>query len=204
MQYYISLIKTKHPIIFSFCPIKDLNVAIIKACIFFFTIAIYFTFNTIFFDLAVIHKIYEAEGNYSLSYFFPQIFYSFILSYIINIFIKIAVLSERSLLEINQSNSFKEAKHKSKSIKKCLLLKNICYFILSISLLVLFWYYLSSFCAVYQNSQFYLIKNTIISFCLGLIFPFGINFIPVILRIIALGNKNRECIYKASKIFQLI
>ena len=204
MQYYISLIKTKHPIIFSFCPIKDLNVAIIKACIFFLTLAIYFAFNTIFFDLAVIHKIYEDGGNYNLAFFFPQIFYSFIISYIINIFIKIGVLSERSLLEIKQSSSIKEARHKAKLIKKCLIIKNICYFILSTAFLILFWYYLSSFCAVYQNSQYHLIKNTIVSFCLGLIFPFIINFIPVIFRNIALGNTNRECIYKASQIFQLI
>ena len=33
-EFYISLLKTKHPLIFSFCPIKDYNTIIIKSCIF--------------------------------------------------------------------------------------------------------------------------------------------------------------------------
>ena len=32
-EYYISLLKLKHPILFSFCPIKDYNTMIIKLCI---------------------------------------------------------------------------------------------------------------------------------------------------------------------------
>ena len=80
-EYYISLIKTKHPILFSFCPRKDFNVFIIRICLFFLYFAINYAFNTLFFDFTVIHNIYENEGNYDISFLIPQIIYSFIISY---------------------------------------------------------------------------------------------------------------------------
>ena len=51
-----------------------------------------------------------------------------------------------------------------------------------------------------------MIKDTLISFSLSLLYPFGFNLLPGIFRIPSLnGNKrNRECLYKTSKIIQLI
>ena len=52
--------------------------------------------------------------------------------------------------------------------------------------------------------EIYLFKDTIISFGLGLLYPFGYYLLPGIFRIIALRNtaKNKECLYKISKIIQ--
>ena len=96
------------------------------------------------------------------------------------------------------------AKEIKPNIERCITIKNICYFVLSIIFLILFWYYLSSFGAVYQNSQTYLFINTFISFVLGLIYPFFIYLFPMFLRIIALGAKNREFVYKMSEILQIL
>ena len=73
--YYISLIKTKHPIIFSFIPIKDYNTMIIKLCLFFLSFCIYYAINTLFFNQKTIHQIYEDGGSYNFVYFLPQILY---------------------------------------------------------------------------------------------------------------------------------
>ena len=118
--------------------------------------------------------------------------------------IKYFVLSERNLLEIKNQKSLKKANDKITKVKGCLIIKNICYFIISIIFLTFFWYYLSSFCAVYQNSQVSLIKNTFISFIIGLIYPFIINLLPTFLRILSLKQGKRECIYKINLIIQLI
>ena len=120
------------------------------------------------------------------------------------ILIKYFVLSERTLLEIKNEKSLKKANDKIPSIKRCLIIKYICYFIISIVFLTFFWYYLSSFCAVYQNSQISLIKNTFISFTIGLIYPFIINLLPTFLRIVSLKEDNKKCIYKINKIIQLL
>ena len=65
-------------------------------------------------------------------------------------------------------------------------------------------YYIICFCGVYINTQIHLIKDTIISFGLSLIYPFGIYLIPGIFRIPALKAKKRDKIhmYKFSQFIQ--
>ena len=70
--------------------------------------------------------------------------------------------------------------------------------------LVLFWFYLSSFCAVYQNTQIFLIINTFISLGIAFLYPIVIDIIPSMLRKIALNNNKSECLYEISKAIQII
>ena len=203
IECYVSILKTKHPILFTFCLMKDYNVFIIKLCIFLLSFSIYYAFNTIFFTKPIIHKIYKDGGNYNLSYLFPQIFYAFLISYHINLIIKYVSLAERNIIEIKREESIMKSNKKVSRVVRCLIIKHIIYFISSFLFLILFWYYLSSFCAVYQNSQVYLIKNTFISFALGLIYPFVINFFPTIIRKISLNSKNK-CLYNTNKIFEFL
>ena len=73
-------------------------------------------------------------------------------------------------------------------------------------LLLLFSYYTICFCGIYINTQTHLIKDTIISFVLSLIYPFGICLIPGLFRIPALHdkNKNKKCLYNFSIFIQAI
>ncbi len=72
--------------------------------------------------------------------------------------------------------------------------------------MLFFWYFISSFCAVYTNTQIILLENTTISFGLSMIYPFGYVLLPGIFRIPALKAKNHDqkCIYKLSKLIALI
>ena len=63
--------------------------------------------------------------------------------------------------------------------------------------------YLSSFGAVYQNSQFYLIKNILISFGFSLGYLFVINILPGILRIYSLKKKKGNAYINSVYIFNL-
>ena len=88
-----------------------------------------------------------------------------------------------------------------------MVIKYICLYIFGSLLLIFFWYYISSFGAVFQNTQLYLMKNTLISFSFTLVYPFFINLIPAIFRRISLNNgdkKNNECLYKISQLIQVI
>ena len=201
-SYYISLLKMNHPILLAFYPYKDYNIKIIKMDLFFQSFAIYFAINTLFFNKSSIHKIYEDGGVYNISYFIPQIILSFIISFFISDVIKYLFLSGRNILELRYMSNLKN--EKIINIKRCLKIKYILFFILSEIFLILFWYYLSSFCAIYQNSQVYLIKNTLISFTLSLFFPIIINLFTSLLRLNSLKNKNKKCIFKISKIMQTI
>ena len=203
-QYYISLIRTKQILIFAFCPMKDYNSQIIKVDLFFISFIIYYISNTLFFNELIIHKIYEDGGMYNLSYQIPYILYSFIISHILNTAIKYLSLSERNIYEIIIENANNKASLKVYEAKKCLIIKYILFYIIGTVFLIFSWYYLSSFSAVFQNTQFYLIKNTLICFGFSLIYPFIINLLPAALRMIALKGTNRKCLFLTSKVFQFL
>ena len=96
-------------------------------------------------------------------------------------------------------------KRKKKVLYYKLKIKFILFFILGFIFILFFWYYLSIFGVIYKNSQLYLIKDTLISFGLSLLYPFGIYLLPGIFRIYALASKEnkRKYLYKFSKLLQM-
>ena len=204
IQYYISLLKTKPPIIFSFVPIKDYNSIIIKMDLFILKFAICSAINALFFTESTIHRIYADKGTYNLGFYLPKIIISFLITHIIIIGLKYLFLSEPGILRIKKKTTYSEASGESDKFKRCLMIKYILFYILGTAFLHLFWFYLSSFCAVYQNTQIFLIINTFVSLLISFIYPIIINFLPAFLRNYSLTDENHQCIYKASKIIQII
>ena len=202
--YYISLIKIKHPFYFGFCCINDYNVFIIKSSMFFLSFAICFAVNFFFFNEEIIHRLYELGGKYDILFFIPKISISFSIYHILTIIIKLIFLSERNLLEIKKQKTLISASGKSYRVLSCLRIKYIFYFLLGIIFIGIFWLFLSSFSAVYQNTQIILLKNTLICFSISFVYPFFINIYPCLFRICSLSGKNIKCLYNLSKIFQLI
>lgn len=105
-DYYTSLIKNKQIIAFTFCSFNDYNSGIIKKYIFFLSFALHYTINALFFTDSTMHKIYEDDGKYNISYQFPKILISSICSTIIlRIMLITLVLTDKSVLEVkNQKN----------------------------------------------------------------------------------------------------
>ena len=205
-QYYLSLLKSNNLILFSFYPVNDYNIKIIKISIFFISFDIYFFINSLFFNNSTIHKIYEDRGVFNFSYFIPKIIYSFIISYYCIIIIKFFSLSYRNLLELKNEENKKKIKDLAQSVKRCLICKYITFYVLSFIFITFFWYNLSSFCAVYKNSQVFVIENTLISFGISLLYPFFFNFLPTICRVCSLKDKKtaNKFLYKLSKFLQLL
>ena len=206
-QYYISLLRTKHPLLFSFFPINDYNSRIIKISIFLLFFSINYSINGLFFlDESIIHLIYQGQGNYIIIYLAPQILFSFIITHILYLLLKYIILSERNLVEIKNAENAEKANNIIDNVKRILVIKYICFYVIGSLFLLFDWYYLSSFGAVFQNTQVYLIENTFISLGLSFIYPFFINIIPSIFRIISLKdhNKGSTCMFKISKIIQFI
>jgi len=199
-QYYFSLLRTKHPIIYLFNTIYDYNSRIIKFSIFLLLFTIIYILNALFYTEDSVHKIYENQGQYELKFFLRQILYSFLISQILFISIKYLSLSEKDILKVKNDPKNEE---KVKQVQQCLFIKYILFYILGLVFLIFFWYYLSSFCAVFANSQINLIENTIISLVISLLYPFFINFLPCSFRIISLNRENKY-IYIISKILQLL
>ncbi len=203
LMYYISLLKKEHILISALIPNKDYNAYVIKICLPFFSLALYLFINAFFFNDTTIHMIYINKGSYNFKYFLPKIIYSLLIASIIIVIIKRLSSTQQNILEIkNEKNRYK-LKGKVLIVLKCIIIKFICFFVFSIFFLILFWYYLSSFCAVYKNTQKILIKNTLISYFISLIYPFIFWILPGIFRIPALKGAG-ECFYKISQILQVI
>ena len=204
MEYYWSLLKKGNLFLFSSIPNNDYNSMVLKISLFFFSFGLYYTVNALFFTDFTMNKIYEEDGQYDFIYQIPKICYSNLICTVINLIVKTLSLSEKDILKIKLYTKEKSHNINVDNIKKCLSIKFILYYVISFIFLFIFWLYVSIFCAVYKNTQIYLIKDTIISFSLSLIYPIGYYLIPGLFRIPSLKSekKNKECLYKISLICQ--
>ena len=203
-EYYVSLIKIKHILIFSFYNNEDYNIRTIKIDLFFIIFILYFMINALFFNDNTMHKIYEDEGSFNFVYQLPKIIYSSLISSVLNSLLKKLATSQGAILELKKVK--KNINEKVEELNTKLKIKFIFYFIIGLIFLLFSWYYLSMFCAIYRNTQFHLIKDTLISFGLSLIYPFIIYLIPPLFRIPALSSpkKNRKYLYNLSLVIQMI
>ena len=196
-QYYYSLLKKKQLILFAFYPANDYNLITVKVSLLLLSFSLYFAINGFFFSDETMNKINEDKGVYNILFQIPQIIYSTLISAVINMILKKLSLSEQQIISL---------KKKSQNIKTCLGVKLAIFFTLSFIFMIFFWYFISCFCAVYRNTQMILIKDTLISFSLSMLYPFGLNLLPGMFRIPALRavKKDKKCLYKISRIIALI
>ena len=199
-NYYTSLLKYNHPIMYSFSPYNDYNSKIIKMFLFFFSFCLDFKVNALFFSDDTMHKIYEDKGKFNFLYQIPQILYSTIISKFIDTFIRKFALSQDNIVALKKEQRIKYFKRINHIIFRTLKIKFFLFFILAFVTLVLFWYYITCFCGIYVNTQFHLIKDSIYSLLLSLFIPFILYLIPGIFRISALRiekktQKSRKYLY---------
>ena len=141
------------------------------------------------------HKIYKSKGVFDFETQIPIAVYSTIISTILNMPLNYLALSNEEIinfkLEDTKNNIFKRINN----LKNNLILKFRLYFIVSSLFLLFFWYYLSMFGVIYENTQIHLLKDTLMSFALSLVYPFVIYLLPGIFRLCALSNANKKRVY---------
>ena len=207
IQYYISLLRKKHLLLFSFyITDKDYNSQIIKMFLFFFFFSVTFTINALFFNDNTMHKIYIDEGEFNLIYQIPQIIYSTLISSVTGSLIKYLALTEKIILTIKEVKKLDDLNSKKEKVIKTVKMKITLFFIIGFIILFIFMIYSTCFCGIYVNTQIHLIKDSIISYGLSLIYPFCYNLIPGIFRISALRakKKDKKYLFRFSKFIQII
>ena len=205
-KYYVSLVRTKHLLFFSFWHSFDYNSRILKIYLFLFNFTVSFFVNALFFNDETMHKIYKEKGSFNFIYNIPQILYSSTISGFINGFIQVLALTDSNIIEFKQKSKKRNAIVKKEETIRKIKIKLIFFFVINLILLILFWFYLSCFSAVYKNTQIHLIKDTVISFGTSMISPLAIYTLPGIFRFGALKSekKDRELMFNFSKILQLL
>ena len=205
-EYYSSLLKTKNLILFSFFNNNDYNSRIIKIDLFFINFTLHYTVNALFFTDKTMHKIYVEKGSFNFIFQLPSIIYSSLISAVLNVLLKLIALSEGTIINFKKNKEIHNLSQRVIELNNKLNIKFILFFIIGFIFELIFWYYLSVFCAVYRNTQIHLIKDTLISFVLSFIYHFGIVLIPGLFRIPSLSHPEtkRECLYKLSLLFQML
>ena len=201
-KFYISLLKTNHILLYTFTNKKEYNSFAIKIGLLFFYLALNLVLNSLFFNDSAIHQIYIDKGNFNFIYFLPQIIYSIIVSDLLFSIVKRLSLTQQNIIKIKKEKNKFNFNVKASSELKYVNIKFKIFFAFSLIFLVIFWYYLSSFCAVYKNTQIYLIKTTIISYLLAFINPIFTYLLAGYIRFFSLKNPE-ENFYKLSKFIQL-
>ena len=205
-QFYSSLLKSKHNFIFTFFNNEDYNPSIIKIDLFFIGLTMDYAVNALFFNDETMHKIYVDKGLFDWETQIPITIYSFLISTILNIPLSILGLSNDKIIDFKQNRTKQGIKTQRIKLIHCLKIKFALYFIISYLFLLFFWYYISMFGVIYKNTQYHLLKDTLISFGLSLLYPFITCLLPGFFRIPSLKKKKkkRKCLYNFSKIFQLL
>ena len=156
-----------------------------------------FLFNAVFFTDDYISQKYKNNGTLSFFVGLPKTIFSnlivfvicFILDYLSNNKIEQIIKNEK------YSDEFKLIAHK---IMKLYKIKLIIYFSLSTLIMLMSFYFVSAFCAVYQNIQRDWIISGLESCVISLLFPFLTGIIITILWKISLTYQKKN-LYKVTK-----
>ena len=200
IQIYWSLLKREHLIIFTFITRDDHNIIFIKYSRFIFLLCTDMAMNVFFFSDETMHKMFLDYGKYNFIQQIPQITYSTIISKLIEIVLCYLSLTYKHYYQI------KDCKKISKSsmigIIKCIRIKLAFFFGFTTLMFIFYWYLISCFCSVYQNTQIAFIKDSLLSFLLGNLIPFVIYLVSSLFRIFSLKSVKYklECFYNFSNI----
>ena len=203
-QYYCSLLRVKHLLIFAFYPVNDYNIRIIKVDLFLISVSMDYTINALFFNDSTMHQIYEDGGKYNFLYQIPQIIYSSLISFFLYSILESLALTEDNVIEIKRLKETKNLLAIMKKTFRIMRIKFIFFIVLSFLMYIIFFYYVACFCAVYRNTQMHLFKDSLISSTFSLLYPFVFCLIPGFLRIPSLyKDKKSKILYNFSKIFHI-
>ena len=198
-KIYMSILIKQNVLIFCvlYCT-EDYNLSIIKFTFLMFQFIIYITVSALFFTDNTLNHIYKNKNKFDFPFMIRQVAFTFLICLGINIIFKLLVKTEDNIIDIKYGKKqFNEAKCRI----KC---KFIFYLIFSIIFIIFGWFYISSFCAVYNNTQIILIECAGCSLAISFIYPFFTSLLSSSFRKCALNSKNKDkkCLYEFSKILE--
>jgi hypothetical protein len=192
-KIYWATLQREHLIIFTFFNRHDYNIFSIKLSKLFLAICTDMAFNVFFFADKTMHNIYISGGKYDYIRQLAQMIYSTIISQILQIFINYLTMTDIQYYKIKKLLKEKNKNDKQFSfLINCIKYKIIIFYSFTFLLFLFFWYLISAFCAVYENTQSIFIADSISSFIMGLIYPFVLYLVPAGLRIISLKAKEKK------------
>ena len=203
---YYSVVIREELVLFTFFAWKDYNLIYVKFARFLILICSSLAMNALFFFHKTMYRKQNIEENYSFIQKLPQLIFTLVASRIIEVYLCFLSMTDSHIYAIKQISLKSNEGKKVIDIIDCMKRKLIIFFVSTFILFLLFWYFISAFCAVYQNTQKIFLRDSAISFVSSLIEPFLTFGFTTILRKISLSRcciKKAGCLYKLSDIIPL-
>ena len=203
---YISVLMREELVLFTFFSWHDYNLIPVKIARLFLLVCTNMALNALFFFHKTMYKKQDIEENLSFFQKLPQFLFVLAFNHIIEVYICYLSMTDSVIHEIKELAKKPNNGKVIIDIIACMKKKLTIFFVSAFILFLIFWYFISAFCAVYQNTQIIFIRDSMLSFLESLVDPFIIFGCTVILRKISLSlccRKKAGCLYKISNIIPI-
>ena len=192
---YWSVLMREHVALLTFFAWKDYNLFYIKFDKFLILFCTDMTMNGLFFVHESMHKKYTEGEDFTFIQKIPQLAFTIIVANVLEVILCFLSMTDVHVYEIKALPKDKNNGEKIIDILDCIRRKFVAFFIFTILLFLFYWYFISAFCAVYQNTQEIFLRDSVISFFTSLIEPFIIYLFTTFLRFISLIKCCRKTCY---------
>ena len=206
LKTYYSVIMREELVLFTFFSWNDYNLFYVKIARFLILATTSMAFNALFFFHKTMYKKQDIEENWSFWQKLPQLLFVLIANHLIEVYLCYLSMTDSAVYAIKSISKKPNNSKKVIDIIDCMKCKLVAFFISTFILFLLFWYFISAFCAVYKNTQKIFVRDSAISFVTSLIDPFLIFGLTTILRKISLApccRKKAKCLYLLSDFFPI-
>ena len=204
IRIYWSYLLDNHIILNTFFADSYLDLRIIKISFLIYTFEISFFLNALFYTDKYISNSYHNDGMIDFFSSLPKSIYSMIVTMIGGNLLKMLSSSKNQLMKIikerkNKQEYFNSMNHELRKLRN----KLIIYFIFVYIFGIIFLYYVSAFCAVYQNSQLFWFYGCLESLAMDTSLPFILCLLFAILRFLSL-KKHLKILFILAKILNIV
>ena len=209
LRTYWSVLLREHIILLTFISRNDYNLFYIKIERLFILFCIDETMNGLFFVHESMHRKYTENEDMTFVEKLPQFLFTILVSHSLEVLLCYLSMTDTHVYEIKAL----PVQEKRKGEKVIEILSKIkrkltAFYSVTFILFLFFWYFISAFCAVYQNTQKIFLRDSMISFAISLIDPFFIYGLTSLLRCISLTKVCRPkccggCLYKVSDLIPI-
>ena len=208
-KIYLSVLMREHIALNTFISTNDYNLFYVKIEKFLILFCVDMTMNGLFFVHETMHRKYTQGENFTFVQKLPQLLFTLIVAHILEVILCFLGMTDTHVYEIKGLPK-KERKDGQKivDILSCVKRKMVGFFSFTFLLFLFFWYFISAFCAVYQNTQKIFLRDAFISFATSLIDPFIIYGFTTLLRCISISKLCKQkcccrCVFKISDIIPI-
>ena len=207
LKIYWSVLKREHSVLLTFISRNDYNLFYVKIEKFFILFCIDMTMSGLFFVHETMRRKYTQNQNMTFVEKLPQFIFTLLVAHALEILLCYLGMTDTHFYEIKELPSKDKKKgEKVMDILSKIKKKLVSFFCVTFILFLFFWYFISAFCAVYQNTQIIYLRDSMISFAISLIDPFFIYGLTCLLRWISLLTlcKKKCCCRIVFKISDII